>query len=682
MKLLENTLRSEMYFKTDHRSSSQLCLATPSLGLSISMYSPDRPVLCGEGPMQLELVRELHINNRVYTAQGCVPGSITFLQRGEYYNRADAAIGAFVSQGDEAPVSARFETACIGDSIVLSTVFMMKKEASVAVAVMRLRGGAPVQNGDNAVLTAGGERIFVSTTGGGILEVNGEELIVKQPVMSAADGESYSTSLRFSRAGNRAFFEPALAMCVQGRVAGRLIQSELDRVHGVYILDDTEGEENEIEITVENPFDEPACMPFMFSRKSKIPLGAVLEQEGRQTGIPVQICCERIVRSGGGTGFYDYTAAPVLEAGEKLRFTLRLTKQTCACHLWTHGREAQLGRAELSAAGGSCILDPSRSVMAGLMPSMRSFADEKPRSFSADMLEIIKDAARLELCRIRLTEMFCGQLEARCVHEAYSPGKTVRFTLEHSMLIQRDYTRIAARVRWEALEDDDFEELRIFAFCGQGLYFGDDVSLGCARVLPGEGYRFSRDIGADEFIGFEGMGVCVRRVEGRKLEACVYSREREGEDYCRVVLRTEAAEIKKGENAEYEFCISLLPEADGYAGKDAELRRSLEMRSCGQLMRREAAANRVENIPTVGSGEKTVAVSGGNAEVIQSGGVGMIPIRFTDIETAENISAVSGLKELPVQVERIGEKYSVLAVCTAADGRNQRRISFSSGKAR
>ena len=41
MKLLENTLRSEMYFKTDHRSSSQLCLATPSLGLSISMYSPD-----------------------------------------------------------------------------------------------------------------------------------------------------------------------------------------------------------------------------------------------------------------------------------------------------------------------------------------------------------------------------------------------------------------------------------------------------------------------------------------------------------------------------------------------------------------------------------------------------------------------------------------------------------------
>ena len=106
------------------------------------------------------------------------------------------------------------------------------------------------------------------------------------------------------------------------------------------------------------------------------------------------------------------------------------------------------------------------------------------------------------------------------------------------------------------------------------------------------------------------------------------------------------------------------------------------MRSCGQLMRREAAANRVENIPTVGSGEKTVAVSGGNAEVIQSGGVGMIPIRFTDIETAENISAVSGLKELPVQVERNGEKYSVLAVCTAADGRNQRRISFSSGKAR
>ena len=48
---------------------------------------------------------------------------------------------------------------------------MMKKEASVAVAVMRLRGGAPVQNGDNAVLTAGGESIFVSTTGGGILRL-------------------------------------------------------------------------------------------------------------------------------------------------------------------------------------------------------------------------------------------------------------------------------------------------------------------------------------------------------------------------------------------------------------------------------------------------------------------------------------------------------------------------------
>ena len=54
--------------------------------------------------------------------------------------------------------------------------------------------------------------------------------------------------------------------------------------------------------------------------KSKIPLGSGIGAGGAADGNSGADMLWRIVRSGGGIGFYDHTAAPVLEAGEKLCF--------------------------------------------------------------------------------------------------------------------------------------------------------------------------------------------------------------------------------------------------------------------------------------------------------------------------------------------------------------------------
>lgn len=681
MKLFRDTLRSEMYFKTDIRTSAQLCLATPGLGLSVSMTGLSGIVLQAETQLNLELERELHINSQVFSGRGGIRDSITFLQRGQYYNCADVECLPFEAEEEKAPASSRFEVSCAGDIIQISSSFVFRQNTPVAVAVMRLRGGCPVCEDQDVFLSAGGERIYVGTAQGGLLEVNGDELIVKQPVMSAADGESCSVVMRFCREKSRLFCSPPLGMCVEARSAGNTVQSELDRVHGIYLLDDGYGKDESVDIILENPFDEPVCMPFMLSRKSSSPLGAVLLQDGEQTGVPVQICCERIMRGGTGVSYYDFTVAPLLGPGQRICLTLELTGLTGACHLWTHGSEAQCGRVELCASGGCCVLDPARSCLGDSVPWMISFADRCKRKYSADILNISDASGRLEMHRIRLTDLFCGPLEAGAVHEAYTPDRALRITLRQSMLISRDYTRLNVSVEAEALASARYERFELVRIKGDGLYFGDDVSVSYAEPARGNGLRCVRELGENEFTGFDGIGVCIRRLCGGRVLAEVFAREGGGERWLEAVLRLAEADFSAGDIFECDFTLALVPDAENYCGRDRELADSLELIKCAQLMRREAAVNRVENIAVQGSGTSEIRVAeSGVAEVIQSGGIGVVPVRFCGISRPEGCKVLSGGEELPLQLEmdRRGE-YHILAACIAPDNNSERRYKLVPG---
>ena len=102
--MIKETARSEMYFKDDIRRSSVLCIASRYLGMAICFAELDSIILAsGQSSLKLTLTRQLHINNRVYYGCGAEKDSITFLQKGPYYNRADVTCQPFVSNGEEAP---------------------------------------------------------------------------------------------------------------------------------------------------------------------------------------------------------------------------------------------------------------------------------------------------------------------------------------------------------------------------------------------------------------------------------------------------------------------------------------------------------------------------------------------------------------------------------------------------
>lgn len=665
MALHKEYLRSEMYFKNDFRVSSELCLATPRLGMSLSMAGLDRVFLLASRPLNLVMTKELHLGGRVYNGGGGLRESITFVQHGIYYNKADVVCNAFLCGEDRAPAETRFEVSCVGDIITAGFSCRLRQSDLPGVAVLRLRGAKPQTDGER-FFYEGQPRIYISGAEGAMLEISDDELIIKQPVLS----EGGSVGVRFCVGENRLFFSPPLACCVEAASRNHALTAEYDRRNSMYIFDDQNGKEDSVELLLENPFEEPVCMPVMLCRRATGGQGAVLLQNGQQTGIPVQISCERVERTG-GLGYFDYVIAPVLAPGQKLCLTLELTKLSCACHVWDHSCSNQLERYELTASGGSCTVDLARSRYLGAIYNMVSFADIEHTRFAADLLNLQDESGRMELRRCRLTEIMCGPLEATVQQEAYSADRKLCFTVRQSMLISRDYTRVQLSFQIRAMTNCTYSSLSLLSFSGKGFYFGNDVTLSFAAGVGGEGLRIERPLLPGEYVGFDGIGAVLRTLQGcETLTAQVYAFERNGESGQEVrICLPENYTFNQDKQITACFVLCILPTADAYCGKDVQLEDSLSMRSFGQLMRREVAAGTVGTAVLVGNGEETVTVQADTAHIIQTGGIGIVPIRLDGILNPAGRLVFHG-DELPSQLyyDHVRDSYRQTSACLVSEG--------------
>ncbi len=666
------TVRSEMYFRGDKRTSSVLCIASRHLGLAVSAAGLDSLLLqAGTCSVKLAMVRELHINNRVYVGGGGYKDSITFLQKGQYYNRADVECCDFLAADEPANAKSRFEISCVGDIIQVASNFVMKQAASVGVAVIRLKGGNPIDDGKNVYYATELGRIYVSGASGGIIEVNGDELIVKQPIMSASDGDDCAVALRFCAAESLLFTSPPLAIYIEGRRNGTPVRAEFDKKRSVYCLSDEQGD-GPLELYIENPYDSPICMPFMVTRKSDKNIGALLLKDGEQTGIPVQACCERIHRGGEWVAYYDFTVSPVIPARTRVAFSLKYLQDISVCHLWTHKNEPQLSRVELCNNGGGCVLDLARSLRYDSAIEVVSFADKLRRSF--DLLKIYKDQSRLDLCRLRMTDAFCGPLETYVTHQAYTPDRALRMEIRVGLINSNDYTRINVSVGIDVLCDVSCDNVRLISFEGNGFYVGDGTSVSYICPNEGEGLCYAMRLEQDEFVGFESMGVTLRKAVGRGVDMRLFACE-DGQSYARAELCLSNADFYKDEKLKFDFTVALLPEAGDYSGFDKELEKNLDLLTGGQIMRREAAANKVETVAIIGQGSQSIQVVSDTAEAMQSGGLGGAVVRFTGISDikGKKVTLQDGT-ELPIQAE-LDKKgtYSILALIDKPEKQNERR---------
>lgn len=668
------TARSELYFRGDKRTSSVLCLASRYLGMAVSAVGLDSLILqAGGSTVKLAMTRELHINNRVYRGGGGEKESITFLQKGQYFNRADVECHPFTDMGEIAPVQSRFEICCVGDILQVASNFVMKQETSVGVAVIRLKGGNPVDDGKNVYYLTDEGKIYVSGASGGIIEVCEDQLIVKQPIMSASDGDDCSVALRFCATQSMLFTSPPLAIYVEARRNDKPIRAEFDRKRSVYCINDEQGS-GPLELYLENPYDAPICMPFMVTRRSDKPLGAVLKQNGEQTGLAVQACCERIHRGSGWTAFCDFTVAPVIPARTRVAFSMEFLENTSACHLWTHNDEAQLSRVELYNNGGGCVLDLMRSLRGVSVPTAVSFADKDCRKF--DIIKIFKDQARLDLCRVRLTDLFCGELESYATHQAYTPERGLKMDVRVGVIKSDDYTRINVKLDIDVLADVKYEHIQLISLEGKGFYVGDGISISCICPNEGEGLSYAMRLEQDEFVGFDNIGVILRKAEGRSVDMRLFSCEN-GESYARAELCLSGVNnFYKDEKLCFEFTVVLIPDAESYIGSDNELAKSLNVRTGGQIMRREAAANRVETVAITGQGSGEIFVEDDTAQAMQSGGLGVSWVRFAGLSDikGKRVTLQDGT-ELPIQAE-LDKKggYKLLALIEHPEKKGERKV--------
>lgn len=652
------TVGSQMYFKGDHRSSSVLCFATPHLGMAIAFACPDKLLLrAGDRELRLGMSRQLHINNRVYNGGKGDKDSITFTHNGLYYNRADILLEPFISQGEAAPARGRLEVSCVGDIINIASLFNMKLDTDVAVAVMRLNGGEPKQDGDAAYYELGEQRIYVYPMHGGFIEVSGDELIVKQPIMNVS-GDDCSVGLRFTAAPTLLITSPPLAVCLEARRGERALRSELDRAHSVYTVNDENGE-GDVKLYLENPFDEPICMPVLYTRRSDRPVGAVLKSGMAQTGVPVQISCERIRRQSGSVSYYDFIFAPVIEPGVRVEYDLCFINNS-ACHLWTHGQEAQLMRSELVLGKGCCVVDPSRSLRGAMLPYLKG--EEHAEAREADLLRLKKDQSRTELSRIRLAQLYCGDHEVSALYQGCTPDRGLSTQIRTSMLRTTDYTRVFVNITLSASTDQEFDEISLLTLEGNNYYMGDETSVSYIYPIPGDGLRLVKSLEQDGFVGFDSIGAVLRSASGERVVAKLYSCE-QGRSLSRVRVCLERKQICAGEMLEFELVLCLLPSDDSHGMTD------------GQLMRREAAANKVTTVAVVGDGSREITVKDDVAEVIQRGGLGGAAVRLKGIKTLKGRSVVldNGYK-LPLQVLLDKDMtYSLLAYFEAPEKLGERR---------
>lgn len=621
-----------MYFKGDVRTSSVLCFATPHLGMALSFAQPDKLLLkVGSERLELDLSRQLHINNRVYYGGMGDKDNITFVHNGIYYNRADIQCTPFTSQGESAPAESRLEVSCVGDVINVASLFNMKLDSDVAVAVIRLKGGEPVAEGDAVYYQKGAERIYVYPMHGGFIELNGDELIVKQPIMNVS-GDDCSVGLRFTAASGLLITSPPLAVCVEARRGDKTLRTELDRAHSVYTVNDENGG-GDVKLYLENPFDEPVCMPILYTRRSASPIGAVLKSGMMQTGIPVQISCERIFRQNGSVSYYDFIFAPIIEPGARVEYDLCFIQNT-ACHLWTHGSEAQLSRCELTMNGAAAVVDLTRSLKGGSLPCLMGEGQSRP--ISADLLRLYKDEGRVELSRVRLAELYCGEYEVCAAHQACTLDRRLNISLRTSMIKTSDYTRLFIKIMLDVNADIDFDEVTLLSFDGVNFYTGDETSVSYIYPVPGEGLRFTKELSTDGFVGFDSVGAVLRAASAKtvaKLYAC-----EQGESFARVKICLDKKQLYMGEHLEFELVLCLLPKSQKEGITD------------GQLMRRESAANKVTTVAIVGDGNQETAVKDDTAEVIQRGGLGGAVVRFSKVKSPNGRTVVldNGYK-LPVQ---------------------------------